>query len=75
MSKPAKILTLSFVGGYPETPESLYKQIKDEIEPSATLEVVAQQLAELAAEGHIHVERNEIYKNWLASVWNVKEYF
>ena len=55
MSKPAKILTLSFVGGYPETPEDLHKQIKEELEPAATLEVVAEQLAELASEGHIHV--------------------
>ena len=55
MSKPAKILTLSFVGGYPETPEDLYKQIKEEIEPSATLETIQAQLAELAEEGHILV--------------------
>ena len=48
MNSLPKILTLSFVGGLPETAAELHKQIQEEIEPAATLETVQQQLMELA---------------------------
>ena len=48
MNNLPKILTLSFVGGTPETAAELHKQIQAELEPAAALETVAQQLRELA---------------------------
>ena len=48
MSKYAKILTLSFVGSYPESAAELHKQIKEECEPTANLETVQNHLTELA---------------------------
>ena len=53
MSNLAKILTLSFVGSVPETAAELHKQIQDELEPDATLEVVQFQLTELAGDNFI----------------------
>ena len=53
MSRPAKILTLSFVGSVPETAVELHKQIREEIEPSAELQEIETQLTELATENFI----------------------
>ena len=53
MSKLAKILTLSFVGSVPETAVELHKQIREEIEPSAELQEVSTQLADLATDNFI----------------------
>ena len=53
MSKPAKILTLSFVGSRPETAVELHKQIRAEIEPSAKLMEIETQLTQLATDNFI----------------------
>ena len=55
MSNLPKILTLSFVGGMPESAAELHKQIQEELEPDATLATVTEQLEELADDGHIFV--------------------
>lgn len=54
MNVPAKILTLSFVGDYPESAAELHKQIQEEIEPNATLDTIQGQLTELANDNFIH---------------------
>ena len=53
MSKPVKILTLSFVGSRPETAVELHNQIREEIEPSAELVDIEAQLTELANDNFI----------------------
>ena len=53
MSKPAKILTLSFVGSSPETAVELHRQIREEIEPSTELQEIETQLTELATDNFI----------------------
>ena len=48
MKSLPKILTLSFVGDFPETAAELHKQIKEELEPDTTLDTVQEHLTELA---------------------------
>lgn len=59
MSKLAKILTLSFVGDYPETAAELHKQIKEECEPTAQLITVRNHLTELAKDSFIHTAERQ----------------
>ena len=53
MNSLPKILTLSFVGDYPESAAELHKQIREELEPDATLDTVQGHLAELASDNFI----------------------
>lgn len=54
MNSLPKILTLSFVGDFPESAADLHKQIQEELEPDATLDTVQGHLAELADKYFIH---------------------
>ena len=53
MSSIPKILILSFVGEFPETATQLHQQLKEEVEPAATLEEVTTNLTELANDNFI----------------------